>query len=340
MSGGRSPNPCQWGVLAAAVIASSTARADTTLVLSAKAQVRAETIVVEDADAGGTRFLIPRAQVNADGHALSPDFRYRLSVGFNEPTEVSLRDLYANGVLVPQVLELRVGRFKRPLNRQFITSAYAIELTERAETTGFSASARDLGFMLHDGYDRSPNGVEWAVGAFNGRIASGDHGELSDIALVARVGWNFGGIDGYTEGDLAGGPLRAAVAVSGLTHADMNVRHELEVDAIAKVDGLDVSGAFFLRVPETDEPSPAVELGFHVQAGYFVLPRRLLFAGRFASIPATERDGRQTETRAGITYYVDGKALKVSGECGLVDETGDSAPGHRVEVRVQAQLAI
>jgi len=66
----------------------------------------------------------------------------------------------------------------------------------------------------------------------------------------------------------------------------------------------------------------------------------LLFAGRFASIPATGRQGRQTETRAGITYYVDGKALKVSGECGLVDETGDSAPGHRVEVRVQAQLAI
>jgi hypothetical protein len=315
----------------------------------------------EDGAETSSRFYVPRSRLQLEGHVFGADTRYKLELGLGDRGSFSfVKDVYLERALGGSPLRLRIGQWKRPFNRQEIVSDFASELNERANTAEFVGGGRDLGVALHNDYEKSPDGVEWAVGVFNRFSGGSDRPALETActpdgmaidcttppptnvpadfgpAVVGRVGWNMGGIKGYSEGDLEGGPLRLAIGASyKIDLADLsagdNLSHGVEVDAMLKAYGFGLeAGAYAMKIQTAD-----MRLGALLQAGYFVVPKRAQVAARIAVAPATG-NRNQVEMRAAFNWFWQGHAWKWSTDAGVLHETGTDRPD--LQVRSMAQL--
>ncbi len=321
--------------------------------LSFRNQVRFESLrPMESGSQFASRFSIPRARLVTEGHAFGDGTRFRLELSFGDLGSYSfVRDLVIDQRLGRSVW-LRAGQWKRPFSRQWLVSDFASELNERAITAAFVGDGRDLGVGLHNDYERSPAGLEWVVGVFNGFFGAAEvpaihttctQAAAGDIAcatpppttlptdfqpaVVARVGWNFGGIRGYSEGDLEGGPLRVAIGASykidlanlAAGHEDSladNLSHGAAADLMIKAHGFGLElGAYLMKI-KTAAPA----LGYLAQAGQFLVPRRVQLAARFAYAPLGDR--HQIEARGAFNVYWQGHAWKWATDVGALQLTG------------------
>ncbi|MBK9035967.1 MAG: hypothetical protein IPL61_32755 [Myxococcales bacterium] len=218
---------------------------------------------------------------------------------------------------------------------------------------------------MHNNYEKSPDGLEWAVGIFN---ASGDKpgggvtcepGPLptdppdcssslpSNVptdfgpTLVARAGWNSGGIKGYSEGDLEGGPLRYAVGVSYRVNPrdfdkdamdNLMIQHAVALDAMVKVEGLGISGAVALKKDGEGD----AEIAFYGQVGYMLMPKQLLGAVRFAQVP--EGDEHKQELLGGVDWFFHGHSLKWMLDAGVIHTTAPSGGTATTDLQVRSQI--
>jgi hypothetical protein len=282
------------------------------------------------------RFLLPRTRLGMEGFAFTPSFTYKTEGSFGDDNTPRLRDFYGNVALRGDALQLRFGQWKRPFNRQEIVSDFGTELPEKALTNAYVGGARDIGVALHNGYDRSPDGVEWVVAFMNGGV------DVDDFApeLIARLGVNVGGIRGYSEGDLEGGPLRFAAAL-GYRLANLDngpLTHLAGVDAVLKVSGLSLQVAGFVR--KVEDAGDATFAG-HVQGGAFVVPGHAQLTARFAIVPlplvAGGEQEYRMEIRGGANYYFFGHNLKVSSDLGALSDTTEGATA-ALAFRLQGQL--
>ena len=319
-------------------------------------QIRFESVrATEDGSEFESRISIPRARLQVEGNVFGKDTRYKLELGLGDTGSFSfVRDLYVDKRLAAAPIWLRAGQWKRPFNRQELVSDFASEFNERANTAAFAGGGRDIGFALHNDYEKSPDGLEWAIGVFNrfsggsdrpvvpaacnqdmttGAItcatspASNVPGDFGP-AFVVRAGWNMGGIKGYSEGDLEGGPLRLAVGASykidlanlarqGEDSVADNLSHGGEVDAMVKASGASVqAGLYLMKLKSAD-----AEYGVFVQPGYVVVPRRAQVAARFAYAPVGARE--QIEARAAFTWFWEGHAWKWASDIGMLKMTGE-----------------
>jgi hypothetical protein len=159
---------------------------------------------------------------------------------------------------------------------------------------------------------------------------------------VARLGVNVGGIKGYSEADLEGGPLRLAAAVS---YKLMNIQdtetaplgHGLEIDMMLKMSGVSFQLAgILMKNGEAD-----AQFAGHAQGGAFVLPKRLQLAGRVGVTPTVvAADAEQeylVELRAGPQIYFWGHNFKISSDVGALVPTADGADPD-LQIRLQGQL--
>jgi hypothetical protein len=304
-----------------------------------------------------SRFLIPRARLQAEGYVLGKDNRYKMELGLHDAGSFSfVKDLYVDRRIGSSVW-LRTGQWKRPFNRQELVSDFSSEFNERANTAVFVGGGRDIGIAIHNDYEKSPDGLEWAIGVFNGFNGGADRPSLrttctqnpmtgaitcvnptpanfpSDFGptVVMRAGWNTGGIKGYSEGDLEGGPLRLAIGASYKidlanftdgtedSYAD-NLSHGAQVDAMIKVRGLGVLlGGYLMKLKSAD-----AQLGVLAQAGYFVVPKKAQVAARFAyAPPSTSATREQLELRAAFNWYWEGHRWKWANDIGLVKLSGE-----------------
>lgn len=252
-------------------------------------------------------FSIPRSRLVLSGHLFGPELTYRIQPAIDGGMP-QLKDVYADYRLVPGYLHVRAGQYKRPLTRQQINSSVTFQFLERAITSGRLGAARDIGVLLHDDYEQCPP-FEYAVGLFNGTGSTprlvGDvvvdpirgRGPIVDGAftnvpdrfhpeLTARVAYNHGDIDGYSEVDFEGGPARFSVGSSvlvGLSGADDNAAAFRDggsilahLDTMLKVHGLTTTAAgFLLYLQEGDRfaDQAYAATGFHLQAGYLFFDR-------------------------------------------------------------------
>lgn len=309
------------------------------------------------------RFSIARARVTLEGHAFE-DVDYKFQTEFGKGFTY-LRDFYLDVPLAS--FRVRAGQWKKPYSRHQITSSGNLQLVDRSITDRFSGAGRDIGVAIHNKYEKSPDGLEWAVGVFNGTgdkpgidcdvtvdpmtgEGTTDCGDPSNVPddigpqVVGRIGWNMGGIKGYSESDLEGGPLRLAAAASymlDLSELDEDdgtpLVHRVGVDAMLKVNGLSLTGAFFLLAQKdvaADEMQ--TDVAFHVQAGYFITPKRFELAGRFAMVPFGDEDNT-LEILGGFNWFLHGHSLKWQTDAGIIQTTTDPAVSTFV-VRTQAQL--
>jgi len=319
-----------------------------------------------------SRLYIPRARLQLEGHVFA-DNRYKVEASLGDRGSFGfVRDLYIERELLDTGAWLRVGQWKRPFNRQELVSDFGSAFNERAITAELVGGGRDLGVAAHNDYEKSPEGLEWVVGVFNSFSGGADRPtietscteEMAELdcttaapttipadfgpAVVARAGWNHGGIKGYSEGDLEGGPLRVAVGVNykvdladlsrgeEATVAD-NLSHGAGVDAMLKVEGFDLEvGGFVMKL----KSAPA-QLAAMAQGGYFVIPGKAQIAARFAVVPAGAT--HLLETRVAVNWYWRGHSWKLASDGGVLIETGhDPATNQRdrpdLQVRVMSQL--
>ena len=305
-----------------------------------------------------TQFSIPRARLKLSGHVFNPDWRFTFQADFGKGF-VGLKDFYVEYRASDWML-FRVGQFKRPFSRQQLTSSGRQEFVDRAITDRAFGAGRDIGLMLHNGSQR--DGFEWAFGVFNG---TGDKGRFSgsaavdptsgegDVsgsfsnvpdnlhpALVLRGGYNYGGIRGYREADLEGGPLRFAAGASGQYDLDVDddgaSRVAAELDYMLKAEGFSTTGGVYWASVDVDDESSST-LGFHAQAGYLIGD---LFqpAVRFAMVDPEGDDNNTQELGLGLSFYFFGHGLKWQNDVSML--TAQSAAGDLSDIRARSQLQL
>ncbi len=349
------------------------------LKLALRTQFRYDLKPTEDDSEIAQHVTIPRARLQLEGHVFGEDHRYKLEFAMGDKTGFAfVKDLYIEQAFSDGKVALRVGQWKQPFNRQEIVSDFGSEFNERANTAEFVEGGRDLGIAFHNNYEKSPEGIEWAVGLFNSFKAGTDKPAIPvkctqdavtmaitcaggtpgsapadwQPALVLRVGWNSGKIKGYSEGDLEGGPLRFAVAASykvdlaelekgGEESVADNMQHGVGVDGIVKIEGFDLLlGVFMMKARGADSEA---ELGANVQAGFFLTPKKVQVAARFSFVPtAADPDRKNLEIRGAFNYYFHGHSWKWATDFGITQTTGEDEDGvadkANVEVRSMAQL--
>lgn len=313
------------------------------MVLGGRLQFR-YTYLADDDAPDSSAFSIERARIKIEGHAITKDLTYLIQPELGKGS-LALRDFFFDYRIAPDLLHFRVGQFYRPFSRQQITSDGNQALVDRAITDpsdiGFGGG-RDIGLMLHNNYEKSPE-IEYALGLFNGtgeRARSTSETEIevdpdtgvitatttaSDAtnvpkmlrpALVGRVGYNYGGLKGYSEVDLEGGPLRFGVGASGQVDFDADRNDDsqakAELDAIVKVHGFDATAAGYVSSAQAGEDfgdRALAKLGFHVQAGY-VFDGKYQLAARYAVVGPDGDDDDLREIAGVLGYFASGHNLK------------------------------
>lgn len=302
-------------------------------------------------DQFASRFSVPRSRLQIDGNFLGETNRYKLEFSMGDLGSFSfVRDIFVEKRISNTPVWIRAGQWKRPFNRQELVSDFYSEFNERANVAAFVGGGRDIGVAIHNDYEKSPEGLEWVFGVFNGFSGGSDRPVIASTcpqttmpgsvlcttpapttvpsdfgpALVARVGWNVGKIKGYSEGDLEGGGPRLAVGLSykidlaNLASTDA-LSHGLEIDAMFKRDGLGVLvGGYAMKLKTAD-----VQYGALVQPGYFVIPKHGQVAARFAYAPVGSQ--KQIEGRAAFNWYWEGHSWKWATDVGVVKLTEGSS---------------
>lgn len=283
--------------------------------------------------------FVNRARVGLVGSLFSRDVRYTLVVDFGGG---EARLLFANVdfTLVPERASLRVGRFKVPFSRSFITMAGQLALIDRAPTVGRDAFGDDVdvGVALHNG---TKGRFEYSLGVFAGTSAV-VRGDRIDPLLSARVGYNHGDLDGYSESDLVGGPLRFGVAAAALVDFDGDGEHSSftsgAVDFMLKAHGLSLTSAFYLiarqRGPQWAR-QPLSAVGHHTQLSYLIR-RRVEPVARYAMLVPVGDGAPQHDLTGGLNVYVHGHSLKLQTAVSARFHEGPRSP----DLLLQSQLTL
>ena len=314
------------------------------------------------------RFSLPAARFTFDGNIHGDlEYKLQLDVGKGDP---ALKDYFLEKPIAGGgKITVRAGQFKKPFSRQQITSSGSLQMLTRSISDKFSGSGRDLGVMVSNRFEKSPEGLEWALGVFNG---TGEAGAITcpvpaagstatsvtcarsnipgDIGPQAalRVGYNKGKIKGYSESDLEGGPLRIAVAASYLIDfkdfKSEAFEHRVGIDFAVKKCGFSATGAAYV-VDKSDADGSfdfAKQYAAFGQVGFFLVPSKYEFTARVSRNPqlgsaAAPQNQNQLEILAGFNWFGAGHAWKLQTQAGVIHDTGDAGGTDKV-IGAQAQV--
>ncbi len=298
-------------------------------------------------------FSIPRARLQLNGHAFTPDLTYEIQTDFGKGELPTLKDGYADYRFVDGWLQLRAGQFKKPLSRQQLTSSTKFALVDRSPLDDAFRAGRDLGVMLHNGWKGSPP-FEYQVGVFNGPgdeplFDAGD-GSFSNVPsrfsplAVARVAATLGGIDGYDEIDRDGD---FGVSLAANAQARFNLPED---DAAFTVFGGDfmVKGAHVALHGEAlalyaqqgaryaDQALESV--GLMVGVSYLIADT--LAPGLRLARVVEGSDAHTTELCAGVAVLVFDHNFKVTSDAGpiITHDGGERSVDARWRTQLQLQL--
>jgi hypothetical protein len=352
-----------------------------------RSQIRFEsTRVLDDTMPGGAssqfqnKFYAPRTRLQAEGYVFGKTNRYKVELGMGESGSFSfVKDVFIEKELVPKTY-LRVGQWKRPFNRSEFVSDFSSIFNERSIQNELAGGGRDLGAAIHNDYEKTPEGLDYVVGIFNGFSGASDrpgstttigsmcttnpiNGDVTCVngrptnfpadfgpTLVVRGDLNSAKMKGLSEGDLEGGPLRYSVgAAYKVDLANFSKRGK---DSVADnmSHGLELDAMIKALGFSVDAGVVFMKLkdadwlrGMFVQPSYMAVPKKVLVALRFAAI--TEKDDRkQLELRAALDYLFHGHTWKIASDIGFLKRTEDpmtmATDKPDLQARIMMQLSI
>jgi hypothetical protein len=311
-------------------------------------------------------FRVRRMRTIFEGHFYDPSLLYKVQVEWASKPE--LKDAYLWWKPRPYA-GLQVGQWKVPFNRQQITSSGALQLVDRSITDDFFTLERDVGASLTGNwFGEKHDLVEWNAGIFNGNGFNRTNNDNSDHLGVARLLFMpLGKFDYYVESDVNNTPdPRFGIGGAGAYNSqadstatekarvfeggrlgtffgdDIKGRFDVAqatVDAHFKWRGLSVLGDYFWAEADPNAGLSKSAQGYNFQTGYFVLPKRLEAAFRYAWIDRDlDGDHGLREIGGAIGYFFLAHNLKIQAD---VRRLSDEGPGRddldTMEYRAQVQ---
>ena len=273
-------------------------------------------------------FSVRRLRIVWGGNAFTPWMKYKIEYDFGRTGE--LKDLklsFAKNKAFAPV----VGQYKVPFNKERLNSSSSLQLVGRSIITDYFEYGRDIGGgvfgLLGDGmlrYDlglfqgQGPNvkndkdntGVLWA-GRVQAAVIGGGAKKIRENfarkptlilgAAVAGIDIEEGSKDsniGINEGER---DLSAGGKVTSFS-ADVNYRDPR----------FNLIGEYIGRWVNPDEAGieTAYDYGFRVQSGFFLVPKKVELASRYARVTLDDDAGNGLDNvwtfTQGLNYYLSG----------------------------------
>lgn len=236
-------------------------------------------------------------------------------------------------------INLRVGQFRTPFSRTFITPITNLLFTERSPADVFFRAGRDTGAMVFGAF--ADGHLEYNLGAFNGNGINGKNDDR-DFEGIARVAFNPLGAIAYDEIPAIRGsqPLRIGIGVGALRgeRTDAPAAEspggkttwtgaEVDLALHADIFALQAEGYARWTDPSSGEASRA--LGGYAQAGALVWGPWLEVGARASYVdPSDAASDDDTLTVEGVAnVYGLGNHLKLQSRFGV-----ESFQGHQGQV--------
>ncbi len=281
-------------------------------------------------DNEGLGFRVRRLRVTWDGNAFAPWMKYKVQYDFGRTGE--LKDMKLsfakNKAFVPTM-----GQYKVPFNREVLNSSSALQVVGRSIITDYFEYDRDIGGgaygFLGGGMIRYDFGLFQGEGT-NTKNDKGDTGMLWAGRVQAAV---IGGKAKKVRENFAKRPtLMVGVAVAGIDvedGSDGNIgipsgERALENGTVTSLTAdinyrdprFNLTGEYIGRWANPDDGGveTAYDQGFRVQGGFFVIPKRIEIASRYAMVTfdtdanvlgGNDLDNVWTFTQ-GLNYYLSG----------------------------------
>jgi hypothetical protein len=109
-------------------------------------------------------FLLRRGRLYFKGYAFFPWLKYENQLTL-EGMELSVRDFFID-ITKYSFIEPKLGQYKIPFTREYLTSSAALELVDRSYNHSFFNLGRDIGFSIHG--EPFEGRLQYAIGIFNG----------------------------------------------------------------------------------------------------------------------------------------------------------------------------
>jgi phosphate-selective porin len=290
----------------------------------------------DQSDADKNSFRIRRIRLRLDGDATSR-VKYELQVGSASRTlldadRIELLDADL-GIDVRDYILVKVGQFKAPFGREFLTVSTDLESPERALIESLVPN-RQIGAVVTSTWDMTDlargskaHRVDYGAGAFNGNGRNRDRNDNSDLMFVGRVVARphdrlSVGANAFTSKD---SPAVSSPAVG------LNVvgrRTGFGVDARVEGPRARVQ-AEYIQVDFDPEPARLAKRtlrGFYVQPGVFLVPERLEAWVRYEQYDPDKsvKDASDKRwTHLGLNWYINKEhSFKLQAEYVLRREDG------------------
>lgn len=329
-----------------------------------------------------SKFEMSRVKLYFNGYALTPDLTYKLQLNITQGNILStgkeIEEAYLNYRFLDEA-QLRFGQDKVPFARQFLISSTVQQFVDLSHVATAFAPGYDNGLTLNG---KIAGGlVTYNTGVFGG-LGQGMVNGGNDNAIAARIAVNPLGDVKYVEGDIdnsekplvsvgvnyfgdtvknsdttnlnflssngwvgIGKALMPATKKFG-TSEKLNI-NTLGFDGAFKWRGFSAQGEYF--VGQADGKSSGNTLrsqGFYAQAGYFLIPKRLEVAARYAYLDPNRdvANDHWIETTGAVSWYINGHNLKIQADYTDIHKQGavafNSGPSNTDDQRVRLQAQI
>ena len=280
-------------------------------------------------DNEGLGFRVRRLKVTWDGNAFAPWMKYKVEYDFGRTGE--LKDMKLsfakNKAFVPTM-----GQYKVPFNREVLNSSSVLQVVDRSIITDYFEYDRDIGAGV---YGLLGGGmIRYDLGVFQGESTNvkndkGDTGMLwagrVQAALIGgdakKVKENFA-----KKPTLMVGAAIAGIDVEGGSDSNIGIPSGERVLEDGKVTSFtadinyrgprfNLTGEYIGRWVNPDDAgvATAYDYGFRVQGGFFLVPKKVEVASRYAMVTFDDDaagvdgdlDNVWTFTQ-GLNYYLSG----------------------------------
>jgi len=294
-------------------------------------------------------FSVKRARILASGNVFYPWMNYNTQVTL-EGNNTALRDAYIEATYFDW-LQPRIGQYKLPFDREFLTSAFNLQLIDRSIASNEFSLQRDTGLQFSGQFLKDQ--LNYGIGIFNGSGANQSNQD-QNFMYVGRMVWNPFGSYPYSQAALDT-PDRPKLAVgfagaylpgiepgerrtlagrlgnTNIVPVNSDV-YQMTADLAFKYRNLSFEGGYHFRNIDPEKPTTYGEesaQGFYIQGGYFLIPKKLELALRYSWVdpdnPNQKNNDEQEEYTGGLTYYMYGHDLKLQGNYSYFDtDTNDS----------------
>jgi phosphate-selective porin OprO and OprP len=312
-------------------------------------------------------FEARRVRLSLSGHAYSPDFQYKVQLGFGstETEQQQPNPLLDAWIRFAQLRDLNVTIGQKVVNFDLarIISSSEYQFVDRALVVNELSLARDVGVELSSEKLFGVDGLSYSVGVFSGEGLRPRTTAPFGVLYAGRIQIApLGGFDNDVEGDLK---QRHKPKLSFGVAAAYNRRSTAErstggtgyqrsfdyqhgaVDASFKWYGVSLLGeALFRHATQRthglDDPEGTIEAsrnawGWLAQAGVMITSQ-FEIAGRYAQQYAMHKSPQELDRReigGAASYYFYGHPFKAQADYARVLESADF---HQVRLQVQLSL--